>query len=276
MATTLFIDEELARRLLKEHPLEAARLLEGLPSRDAVSFLVENDDGEAVETLALMNTSSAAACLSLWPKNKIETLLAKVPAGVSSRLLRILSPDERTPVLSSCSENTAAPIKRLLKHPEDSAGSLMEPSAASVPGDMSVAAARSHLVKSSMRVMGYLYITDRTGRLTGVISIPQVYRLPSSASLDLVKTAPVITVPAHANRNAIIANPGWRKYHSLPVVSHDNTLLGAISYSILREIERGTDSQEQNSSIVLDLGNMYWMIMTTFVKSLASLLPPKK
>ena len=275
MPASLKPDGRLAYRLLREYPLEAARTLEKSPIEEVVSFLSSADIYEISGVLRFMNKDTAAACLSLWPTQRIAELVSALPPRVSSQLLRSLGAEARTAVFKACGEKTAGPIRRLLQYPESTAGALMNPNPICLPSDVDVSTARKHMTKAKGTEAYYLYITDRDGALIGVCSIRDLLQATPASPLHRIMQKPVSRIPALANRTAIIAHPGWQAYHSLPVVRDDETLLGVIRYRTLREIERENSAESNKEPLFLAIGEMYLSTLMHFTEGLVHLLGPE-
>jgi magnesium transporter len=262
----------LAYRLLREYPLEAARTLEKSRVEDVVSFLSNADISEISEVLRFMNKDLAAACLPLWPAQRVTELISAMPPQVSSRLLRSLDPEAQTEVFNACEERAAIPVRRLLKYPENTAGACMDPNPPALPSDVNVSAARSYLEKTGSSQAYYLYITDRKGALIGVCGIRDLFQSPPGSPLHQVMQKPVTIIPASANRRSIIAHPGWQAYHSLPVVGNNSVLVGVINYRTLREIERENSAQNDEVPLFIAIGEMYWLTFLHLTEGLMRLI----
>ena len=122
------------------------------------------------------------------------------------------------------------PIRRLLCHPEGTAGALMDPGVPALPGDISVIEARSLLKASSSRAMYYVYVVDRDNCLIGVLNLRQLMLTSSKQSLESLMRRPVSSLQSGADRTAILGHPGWRDLHALPVVDKGGRFLGVLRH----------------------------------------------
>ena len=260
--------DRLAYRLLREYPLEAARTLEKSPIEEVVTFLSGADIVEIPEVLRFMNRDVAAACLSLWPDQRIAEIIASLPPRVSCSLCRSLGETEREAVLKACGESAAGSIRRLMQFPENTAGALMDPNPPALPSDEDVSSAREYMAKVKSSEIYYLYITNRDGTLAGVCGVRDLYQAAESSPLHQVMRKPVSMIPALSGRNAITAHPGWQTYHALPVVGKNEFLLGVISYRNLREIEREKSDQDNAMPLFFAVGEMYWWTLTHLMEGI--------
>jgi hypothetical protein len=76
-------------------------------------------------------------------------------------------------------------------------------------------------------------------------------------------------------RAAILAHPGWRRFHALPVVDRDAVLLGAIRYQTFRGLEDAARDQSRRAdavTTVFALGELYWLGLSGLLDGLSSVV----
>src|SRR5690606_10348402 len=88
-------------------------------------------------------------------------LLVELPAEVTQRLLRLLSPED------------LAEARQLMGYPEESVGRLMTPEYISVRPEMSFQEALDHIRKtgSDSETFNLIYVTDAAGVLVDVLRL---------------------------------------------------------------------------------------------------------
>lgn len=129
-------------------------------------------------------------------------------------------------------------IRQLLLHAAHTAGSLMDALVLRVPDDASVAEALDQARRQVEHVLYYVYVVDRKQRLVGVVTLRQLLQADADASVLSVMRERPVALLAHASKEAVVAHPGWRLYHALPVVDREGVVLGAIRHDTAREVER--------------------------------------
>ena len=70
-------------------------------------------------------------------------------------------------------------------------------------------------------------------------------------------------------------NPGWREFHTLPVVDEKGIFLGAIDYRTIRRLEQDIIKPAHHSPLnetAAAMGELFWVGLSGFVKGAASAL----
>jgi Mg/Co/Ni transporter MgtE len=82
-----------------------------------------------------------------------------------------------------------------------------------------------------------VYVVDRTQALVGVVNLHELLLAPDGVTLADVMVPDPVRLDARADRAAVVAHPGWRRVHSIPVVDEQGGYLGAVRYRTLRQLE---------------------------------------
>jgi magnesium transporter len=93
------------------------------------------------------------------------------------------------------------------------------------------------LRRSSQHALYYVYVVDREGRLIGVVNLRQLLLTSSKQSLQTLMRRPVYSLPPGADHAGIVAHPGWRELHALPVVDGSGRFLGVLRHETVRRLE---------------------------------------
>lgn len=221
-----------------EHPIDVASLLERGTPEEIAHVLGLLDRDAAGRVIARMSPTAAAEGLALLELELAADMLADAGASAAALVLARCPEQLRRAVLDAMSSREAAATRGLLVHAAHTAGSLMDVLALRVPDDATAAEALEHARRQVDHVLYYVYIVDRKQRLVGVTTLPQLLQADADASvLSLMRERPVALL-SHASLASVVAHPGWRHYHALPVLDREGVLLGAIRYDTAREVER--------------------------------------
>jgi CBS domain-containing protein/sporulation protein YlmC with PRC-barrel domain len=198
-------DRDTLFRSLDEE--KAADTLQELSPRLQVSVLNSMDDKRASDILEEMVPDDAA------------DLLADLPEKRADELLELMQPEE------------AAEVKQLLSYPEDSAGGLMTTDFVALPEHLTAdqAIARLRELAPDAETVFYVYVTDNSGRLVGVLSLHHLIVAPPERPISQVMLRDVISVPADTGHDELA--PLMAKYNllALPVVDGERRLLGIVT-----------------------------------------------
>jgi Mg/Co/Ni transporter MgtE len=256
---------------LKAHPVEAARVLEGVTVEDMAAFLESSGRGAAVAVLQNMESSNAARCLIRWSDAFLTDVLKSVPISHAARMLRLIDSANRERVMRLVTSETARALRSLLRYPEGTAGWRMNPRYVAYPQDLSVGETWKRLRRRRRRSGYYVYVVDPEGVLIGVAGFNELVSADPRRSLRDVMNTPVESISAFAFGRAVLEHPAWRRFPDLPVVDESGVLLGLIRYSTLKalELDRRDGQGWSALNIAFELGQLYWAGSSQLLRGLA-------
>jgi Mg/Co/Ni transporter MgtE len=233
------IETRLASDLLEAHPIDAARVLERLPARE-VGALIRKISSEI-----------GGGILHRMPPSSVSEVLSVEIAALS---LRGLAPSLCQQILAALPLRRSRALTSLLRFPEGTAGSLMDPEVLALPQDLTAREALARVREAAGNARYNLYILDRDQTLVGVVNLHELLMARPGAPLSSLMQTSVHRLSSTADRHAIVSDPGWRMVHALPVVDAKGVYLGAIRYRTLRRLEeqlRGGPSDEGETARAL-------------------------
>lgn len=124
------------------------------------------------------------------------------------------------------------------KYPFESAGRLLVSNVPIVSGDVTVAEAERTIVQRSLdfETINYLYVTDSKGRLSGVVSLKELFGSEKSERIKSIMQKEVISARAHTDQERIAYLALTHNIKSVPVVDKDNVFLGVVPADVIFEI----------------------------------------
>jgi magnesium transporter len=123
------------------------------------------------------------------------------------------------------------------KYPPDSAGRLLTANVPVISEEMGVAEIEKLLIRQSARfdTINYIYILDQEQRLSGVVSVKEVFRSPKSTLAKDLSPAKIIAAHAYTDKERIAQLALKHGLKSIPILSRGGLFLGAVpSDTILR------------------------------------------
>lgn len=230
-------EARLATELVRRHPERAAAVLERMEPEETSRVLQGLAPRESAEVLRRLTPQSAAAVLRLLPADRVAEIIELVSVGVASRVARRLDPAYLESVLEKVPPRLARGIRSMVRFPENSAGALMDPNVLCLPEDLTAKEALDRVRESPAEARYNVYTVDREQKLVGVLNLRELFLAkPRTPLSDLMVRNP-LALQAQADRSVVIAHPGWKEVHSLPVVDEDGCYLGAVRYRTLRQLE---------------------------------------
>jgi magnesium transporter len=177
--------ERLFRDYARSHPVDAARAIEELPVDEAAGLLVKYRAevvGPVFERLAPVFAGDVLAHLG---PDRSRRLLRRMHPGQAAALLRHLEPTAREEVLKGLDPSEAEPLLALLKHASDTAGGMMDSRLTTIPSDTTVEKAVRIIRTAKQQTLHYLYVTDREGKLLGVVGTREVLLAQSKDPIEI-------------------------------------------------------------------------------------------
>jgi magnesium transporter len=272
-------ERQLVEHFLDAHPSDAAALIEALGADEAAAALAQLPAPTVARALQSMAPSSATECLVQLPADTAGHVVATLPVDAAARLLRRAALETRERILACGPRETANAVHRVMQYPENSAGALMDPYVLALPRDLTVEEAAARVRRAPRNVLYYLYIVDRSQRLVGVVNLRELMLAPPTAELAEVMRSEVTRISAHADHPAIIAHPGWRRLHALPVVDDGGALIGVLRYETLRRLEDEAASAPAAAAAlttVLNLGELCWIGFAGVLAGFATTVAPPR
>jgi Mg/Co/Ni transporter MgtE len=269
------LERRLAVAVLGSHPAEAARSLERLPDQAVASFLEGLEPGEVARLLAQMQPDPAAGLLAQLPAERAARIVAELGVDAGALRLRRLGAEARDPILQALSPRQARALGSLLRYAEHTAGALMDPDVLALPADLSTSEAIERVRESPRHARYNLYVVDPDQHLVGVVNLRELLLAAPADTLGAIMRSRVHRIAARSDRRAILAHPGWREVHALPVVDEAGVYLGAIRYRTLRRLEEEVrGAVPETGATARALGDLFRTGASAMLEAMASSSPP--
>jgi len=267
------LDDALANEFLDAHPDEAAAILERSPVGDVTPRLGAVSAEVTARVLRRMATASAVACLAQLGIERGAEVAAALPLDAAALLVRRLAPEAQASLMAALAPACAVPLAALLRYPEHTAGAVMDPRVLALPEDLGVDEAFEHVARAPQHVLYYLYVVTREGILVGVLNLRELMLARSATHLGAVMRPATARLSVRAGLQAIVAHPGWRGLHALPVVDAAEMFVGAVRYETVRRLAAdvaGPRVIEGPLDTLLSIGELCWVGLAGVVEQLAA------
>ena len=228
---------ELARHALEHHPDRATIVLERLEEADTIQLLERSSLASAAAVIQRLSPHYATAVLRGLEPDKAARLLESLPVDTATRIVRRADEDTQQALLALVDSKRAKLILTVLRFPESSAGALMDPDVLALPGELSAREALRRVRKDATIARYNLYIVDQAQHLVGALNLRELLLAKGRLLLSDLMTRDPHRVVATADRASVLAHPGWKEVHALPVIDEAGVFLGAIRYRALRQLE---------------------------------------
>jgi magnesium transporter len=211
---------DLADELQRLAPHEAQARLRSLPKAQAAAVVRELDDELRPALLAGLSIEELGGLLANLPHDQAADLIGELPRGRQKELIGHLPREHQQEVA------------RLLEYPPDTAGGIMSDDFIALQADQTVEDCLTFLqgkAEESPDAISYLYVTDSTGKLVGIVSLRDLVFRKSERRISELMNRDVKFVSVHDDQEKIARLFEHYHYLALPVLEADGRLMGIVS-----------------------------------------------
>jgi magnesium transporter len=239
---------------LQLHPADLADRLQRLALDEAHAVLRLLPADHAAAALAEIEKERLPEFLNALDDRVLAAILERMAASDAADLLQQLPAPRRRDVLATLHAETADAVRALLHHPEDTAGGIMSNRFIALREDMTVDQVRDLLrakaQEERVEDVAYLYVVDDAQRLVGIVSLRDLVFRRADRRMSEIMKREVASVRAEADQEELARQFEHYHYLGLPVLDHDERLVGVVRASDALEIAR----QEATEDMQLMVG----------------------
>lgn len=248
--TPVYLDE--FRNL---HPADLADRLQRLPLEEAQRILPELPPSLAAGALAEMEHDHQRELLAALPAQKVKPLLAELPPNVVADLIPALSPPMRRAMLEGLPGERRERVQALLRYPPDSAGGIMSDRFIALRDEMTVEQVRellrTHATDERTDDVAYLYVTDATRRLVGIVSLRDLVFSRTERHMSEIMNREVRFLHAEDDQETTARQFEHYHYLGLPVLDRQGRLAGVVKASDALEIAQAEATEDMQLMVGL-------------------------
>ena len=252
-------------------------LIDSKKFRELKNLLSEEQVVDIAESIKDLEIDEIAKIIRLLNKDMAADLFAELPLSVETELLSKLTDKEAvfiinemfaddaadvldempanivTRLLKQCDKETRSDINRLLRYPDDSAGSVMTVEYAELKSNLTIKQAISTLRKEidEYETINICYVVDNRRKLVGHISLKDILLADSDDILEDVASKDTICVKTTTDQEEV--GKLFKKYDLtvMPVVDSEDRLVGIITIDDVMDImeEEATEDIEKMAAI---------------------------
>lgn len=265
--------------LVPVQPADIAEAIEGLPEpMQVLAFRLLSKD-EAIEVYEYLDSSIQQALIEEFKRGDVQDIVDKMspddrarlfdelPAKIVTRLLEQLSPSER--------QATA----QLLGYEAGTAGRIMTPELISLKESITVTQAleRIRRLAKSTETIYYLYVTDWTRRLTGILSLRDLVTAQPQQTIGEIMTRDAICVHTDTDQEEVARLIQRYDFLAVPVVDREQRLVGIVTvddvidiiqqettediYALGGGVQSGGDNYFQTDLITVARKRVVWLLV---------------
>ena len=230
---------ELIQDLPENQLVQAFRLL---PKSMAADVFVNMDEEVQRNLIALLSNKEATSIIEDMYSDDAADLFEEMPAVMVTK------------ILSKVSKETRLTINKLLKYPENSAGSLMATEYIHLKKGLTIKESINRIKKQKDDFVTYdsFYVTDNERKILGYVTVKDILTNDMESLIDNVMEECEHTISTLMDQEEVAGIFQDYDYSSLPVVDSENRLVGVITIDDILDIieEETTEDIEKMAAIV--------------------------
>ncbi len=234
----------ISREKLQEiHPADLAQLMEDLDRDERVEVMTVLESEDAAEALAEAEPKVQADTIRSLPSELAADIIEAMHPDDATDILTDLPPEKAGELISLMATHKADAVKKLLKHPEGTAGSIMTTEYIALPETLTVEETVQRLRELAPKEEQayYLNVVDAEGRLMGILSIRALIVSAPHRRITEIMSRDVASVSAQDSVETVAA--ALRKYNlmALPVLDDSHHLVGTVTIDDVLDIVLGKE-----------------------------------
>ena len=254
---------QLLNAFALEDPGRLAELLETSDdAAEALSILMEIPPGLRSDVAARLSPVAAERVLGHQPDSALIEWLSSGPADAARRLLAKFSQDRANRLISGIADRSKRrAFRRFLNYPAGSVGQLTQVHMLTAAENEPASEIDTRIQRLGTPLEGPIPILNQAGRVIGILDLTRFVQNRSSAGSAVSFCIPVEPVFADSPATSLKQPAAWGKLGSLPVVDHEQRLIGYVTRHTLDDAL----GLKKQSNLFLDsaveLANQFWSVL---------------
>jgi magnesium transporter len=285
-----FLDEKdetcLANLLQTIHPVDVAHLMAELSLEQQVVVVRLAPRDHAAEVFSELDDRTLLALLSALEEVEVSSILERMPADHAAEVVEALPAAHAEKVLELMPQAASEEVHGLLEYPEDTAGRLMSRRVVALHESASVGRALEEIRKSAPEGRGFeVYVVDDYRHLLGIVPLRRLLTTDLHVPISAIQDPGVARVPVDMDQEDVARIVAKYDLVAVPVVDHDNTLVGSIAVEDVIDILKeeasedifrlaGSDAAEleRRPPMQIALMRLPWIVTTLAIELLAGVV----
>jgi magnesium transporter len=239
--------------LIPVQPVDIAEAIEGLPeSMQALAFRLLSK-AEAIEVYEYLDSSVQQSLIQQFKHQEVLDIVDQMSPDDRVRLFDELPAKVVRRLLSQLSLKERQATALLLGYEEYTAGRIMTPEYISLKETLTVAQTleRIRQLANASEIVYYLYVTDASRRLTGIVSLRDLVISPPDKTLGEIMTRDAVCVHTDTDQEEVARLIQRYDLLALPVVDREQRLVGVVTVDDVLDI-----LQEEATEDIYALGGL--------------------
>jgi magnesium transporter len=218
-------------KVVELHPADLAEIISDLNRSESSRFLDSLDVKTVAETLEEVEPDFQASLVRTMPDEKVADVLEEMAPDEAADLLAQLPQDRSQELLSLMVREEAEDVRKLLAHPEDSAGRIMTTEFVAISPDLTAEQAISALreLTEEAETVFYIYVADSEDHLLGVFSLRELVLARPQTPVTEFMHRRIVSVRLLDSQDQVAQLVAKYNLLAVPVVDDEGRLQGIVT-----------------------------------------------
>lgn len=221
---------QLREMLCSENSTDIARLLSLFPEKDAIIMFRLLPKSIAAETFAYMERDLRMSLIRTFTDAELREVISELYIDDTVDIIEELPANVVSRVLKNTDSETRREINKILRYPEDSAGSIMTTEYVTLSKNITCDDALKTLrrVGIDKETIYTCYVTEKR-KLIGVVTVKDMLISADYAKIGDIMERNVISVTTDEDRENVARIFDEYDFLALPVVDKENCIVGIVT-----------------------------------------------
>jgi len=218
-------------RLARLHPSDLAEIIGDLSARDAARVVASLDDETAADALEHLDAETQRSIIDDLGHERAADIIEEMDSDDAADLLGDLPPEQQERLLREMDAATAEDLRELVAYDESTAGGLMTTDYMWIYPHRTVAAtiAKIRDLAPETEFIYYLYVTDETEKLLGVLSLRTLLLSAPDDLIHTVMESDVVSVLPDVKATEVASTIARYDLLACPVLDEEGKMLGIVT-----------------------------------------------
>ncbi|GAC1420081.1 MAG: CBS domain-containing protein [Candidatus Velthaea sp.] len=218
-------------RLARLHPSDLAEIIGDLSAQDAARIVGSLDDETAADALEHLDAETQLAIIEDLGTERAADIIEEMDSDDAADLLGELPAARQRELLAEMDAETAHDLRELAAYDEDTAAGMMTTDFVWIYPHRTVGATIEKIreIAPVTEFIYYLYVTDRSQQLLGVLSLRKLLLSPPEATIHTIMDQDLVTVEPSGRREDVAHTIARYDLLAVPVVNDGGTIIGIVT-----------------------------------------------
>jgi CBS domain-containing protein len=218
-------------RLARLHPSDLAEIIGDLSSQDAARVIGSLDDETAADALEHLDVETQRSIIDDIGAERAADIIEEMDSDDAADLLGELPEEQQEKLLAEMDAETADDLRELVAYDDETAGGMMTTDYLWIYPHRTVAATMAKIreLAPETEFIYYLYVTDQSEKLLGVLSLRTLLLASPDATIHTVMDSDIVSLHPDTPAEEVASTIARYDLLACPVVDDAGTMLGIVT-----------------------------------------------